>query len=53
MADGINPDKTKLLSISNSHTEFEYTLQGNTIERESHMKDIGVTIQLNLLLYTW
>ncbi len=22
--------------------EFEYTLQGNTIEKVSHMKDVGV-----------
>ena len=44
----LNPDKTKVLSIGNSYIAFEYTLQGNTIERVSHMKDIGVTIQSNL-----
>ncbi len=42
------PDNTKVLSIGNSHIEFEYTLQGNTIERVSHMKDVGVIIQPNL-----
>ncbi len=31
----LNPDKTKVLSIGNSHIEFEYTLQGDTIEMVS------------------
>ncbi len=44
----LNPDKTKVLSIGNYHIEFEYTLQGSIIERVSHMKDVGVTIQSNL-----
>ncbi len=41
----LNADKTKVLSIGDSHIEFERTLQGNTIERVSHMKHIGVTIR--------
>ena len=29
----LNPDKTKVISIVSSHRAFEYTLQGNIVER--------------------
>ena len=44
----LNPDKTKVLPIGDSHKYFQCKLQGNVILRVSHMKYIGVIIQSSL-----
>ncbi len=47
----LNPEKSKVLSISNCKINFDYTLQhiqGRPIGKVTFMKDIGVTVHSNL-----
>jgi len=44
----LNPEKTKLLTIGNNKFNYDYVLKGNTVDRVSHMNDVGVMVQSDL-----
>jgi hypothetical protein len=44
----LNPEKTKVLTIGNKKIDFDYVLNGSSIEKVKNIKDVGIIIQSNL-----
>ncbi len=44
----VNLDKSNILCIGNSKSNFDYSLQSKIIRKVTFIKDVGVTVQSNL-----